>query len=228
MSKKSDKKPWGMFFWADYLAEPKLKICSLSAQGLWMRMLCIAAQAKPLGYVVLEGNALGATELAAECGKPLREVTLALAELQRWGVFSVDRRGRIYSRRMLADIRKAKIARENGKSGGNPALGNRSGKSPSDNPRLKPQSPESRTRVKKNPQTPRGGLVEFEWNGPSEIRALVEAEGLGGYLGYFTWRDVPERALVTNSPTIHAKLKAVEPALREEGVKLLLEKGKAA
>ena len=232
MSRRAEKNPWGKFFWADWLSDPKLKLCSLSAQGLWMRMLCIAAEAKPVGYVILEGNALGAPELAAECGKPLREVTLALAELQRWGVFSVDRRGRIYSRRMIKDVRKAKIARENGLNGGNPALGKGSAFRASVKGGDKPQKPESRTRARKNPQTPRGGFLQIEkWPGPDLIRDLIVgefADQADALLRYFTWRDVPEKALVTTSPTMHAKLKPIAGDLQRAGAKLLLEKGRAA
>lgn len=152
--------PWGKFYWADWLADPKLKLCSLQAQGLWMRMLCIAAEAKPVGYVVLEGNTLGAEELAAESGKPLELVEGALAELRKWGVFSVDRHGRIYSRRMIKDVRKAKTARKNGKSGGNPTLGKNTRNPASVNPQDKPQKPEARSQS--NPPNPPPGGDEPE------------------------------------------------------------------
>lgn len=229
MTRRSEKQPWGKFYWSDWLSDPKLKLCSLSAQGLWIRMLCIAAEANPVGYVVLEGNALGPTELAAECGKSLREVTAALAELQRWGVFSTDRRGRIYSRRMIKDVRKAKVARENGKTGGNPNLGNSSGNRSWDKRVDKPQSPEARTRTRRTPRAPQGGTVEIpDWKGPEDIRRLVVGilgpDG-AGYLLSFTWREVPEpKAIVTSSPTMFAKLKPCEGALSDRGWLLLLEK----
>ena len=142
-------KPWGKFYWADWLSDPKLKLCSLEAQGLWIRMLCIAAEAKPVGYVVLEDHTLGASELSSECGKPVSVVEAALADLQKWGVYSMDRRGRIFSRRMVRDAKRAKISQKNGKSGGNPSLGKDRGNQDRDNPRLKTQRPETRDQSKK-------------------------------------------------------------------------------
>lgn len=228
MAKRADKQPWGKFFWADWLGEPKLKMCSLAAQGLWMRMLCIAAEATPVGYVVVEGQALGPTELAAECGKSLREVTAALAELQRWGVFSTDRRGRMYSRRMIDDVKKARIARENGKNGGNPSLGKGKGNSSAVNPPHKPQKPEARVRTRNTPQTPQGASVEFqEWSGPPEVRSIVRhhlGKPADAYLTqYCTWREIPDRALVVSKSVIHGKLKACEAELRSAGWSLVLD-----
>lgn len=44
------------------------------------------------------------------------------------------------------------------------------------------------------PKPPGGASVEIDWKGPGKVREIVEAAGFGGYLGYFTWRDVPEKA----------------------------------
>ncbi|MEJ0094534.1 MAG: hypothetical protein WDN46_14195 [Methylocella sp.] len=45
-----------------------------------------------------------------------------LLELERNGVFSRDRKGVIYSRRIVRDEKKSSLARKNGKNGGNPSL----------------------------------------------------------------------------------------------------------
>lgn len=229
MTRRTDKQPWGKFFWADWLSDPKLKLCSLSAQGLWMRMLCIAAEAQPVGYVVLEGNALGAMELAAESGKPLREVTLALAELQRWGVFSTDRRGRMYSRRMVEDVKKARTARENGRNGGNPALGKDRRISSSVKGEDKPQKPEARSR--KTPKPPRGASVDLkEWKGDPAILAALSREHRDGaawaltYLAHCREQHVPIRALVTSVGWVADGLnRDAAGALRALGLRIVLE-----
>lgn len=141
--------PWGKFFWQDWESDPALKLCSLAAQGLWMRMLCIAATHDPIGYVAVAGIALDETGLARLTGAPESEVRSLLGELDRTGVFSRDAKHRIYSRRMIRDARKAATARKNGKKGGNPSLGNNKGKSGSDNlpdkGGLKPHKPEARS-----------------------------------------------------------------------------------
>jgi hypothetical protein len=99
----AEKKPWGKFYWSDWAGDERLEQCSLAAQGLWMRMLCIAARADPAGYVTINGVALDAAGIARNVGHPRDEVEALLDELIRWGVYSVDRQGRIYSRRMLRD-----------------------------------------------------------------------------------------------------------------------------
>lgn len=226
-----EKDPWSKFYWSDWLADPKLKLCSLSAQGLWIRLCCIAAEAVPIGYVVLEGNILGPKDIASECGKPLREVEAALAELLKWGVCRKDRRGRLYSRRLIKDAAKREIARKNGKNGGNPSL-RKDGENPqSDNLWLKPQKPYSRARV--TPKPPEGALIEnLEWKGPKDVRDAITGV-LGSPVAADTqliscrWIDVP-KTLVVTSPTAFGKLRACEPALRKIGVQLHLEKARAA
>jgi hypothetical protein len=113
---------WSKFFWADWMSDPALRLCSPGARGIWMDMLCIAAAHDPIGYVAVAGRALDSTAIARMTGSSESEIAPLLDELARNGVFSRDRHGRIYSRRMIADAKKAEIARENGRHGGNPNL----------------------------------------------------------------------------------------------------------
>jgi hypothetical protein len=94
----------------------------MAAQGFWMRLLCIAAAHDPIGYVAVAGRGLDETSLALMTGCKESEAITLLGELERNGVFSRDRHGRIYNRRMIADAKKAAIAKKNGKNGGNPSL----------------------------------------------------------------------------------------------------------
>lgn len=138
---------WSKFFWSDWFSEPALRLCSYAARGLWIDMLCIAATHDPIGYVAVAGRGLDETSIARMTGGLESEVPSLLGELERNGVFSRDRHGRIYSRRMVADARRAATARKNGKKGGNPSLGKTEVISASDNPQdkggLKPQEPEA-------------------------------------------------------------------------------------
>lgn len=138
---------WTKFFWADWESDPALRLCSLAAQGLWMRMLCIAASHDPIGYVAVAGRGLDETALARMTGCSESEVAALLGELDRNGVFSRDRHRRIYSRRMVSDARKAATARKNGKNGGNPSLCKKRDIYPldkgSDKGGLKPHKPEA-------------------------------------------------------------------------------------
>ena len=128
---------WSKFFWSDWSNDPALRICSLAAQGLWMRMLCIAAEADPTGYVTVNGRPLGVTDIARLAGVTETECESLLAELDWNGVFSRDRKDAIYSRRMVRDAKTAKKNRENGKKGGNPTIGKDEGISEWVNPPVK-------------------------------------------------------------------------------------------
>jgi hypothetical protein len=142
---------WSKFYWSDWASDPKLRLCSAAAQGLWMRMLCICAEAD--GYLTIAKRALSSKDLAAITGWPEHDVIGWLDELERWGVYSVDGKGRIYSRRMILDRKKAKTARDNGKAGGNPSLGKQRGSSASvkgrTTPGLSPISHKPRARSQK-------------------------------------------------------------------------------
>jgi len=148
----ASERPWSKFFWSDWESDERLRQCSLAAQGLWMRMLCICAKDEPRGYLTVAGQSLDSAGVARSAGITSDEAESLMAELERWGVFSRDRKGRIYSRRMVKDEKKAKTAQKNGKRGGNPHLDASAGKQrkkpPSDNPpdkgSDKAQRPEAR------------------------------------------------------------------------------------
>jgi hypothetical protein len=129
------------------------------------------------GFLIMEGQALGPTDLVGLLGGALREVTRLLTELAEKRVFSrtgdVDLEpdiaalipadmpaGVIFSRRMLRDKAKAENDRENGKGGGNPNL------KPKDNggvnPPDKAQKPEARSHEPEPPKSPKGDDDGFE------------------------------------------------------------------
>lgn len=158
--------PFAKFFWSDYASDPALKICSFAAQGLWMRMLCIASEHDPIGYVAVNGRGLDGQAIARATGGSLEEVATLLAELESNGVYSLDRRGWIYSRRMIRDAKKAKHAQKIGKKGGNPNL-RKQRENPAQDNRVdkgqvngedKPHIPESRN------QSPEGASSNVENN----------------------------------------------------------------
>lgn len=144
---------WSKFFWQDWETDPAVRLCSLAAQGLWMRMLCIASAHDPVGYVAVAGKGLDETSLARLTGCQESEVASLLGELERHGVFSRDRQKRIYSRRMVRDARNAATARKNGKKGGNPTLSKDSENRNWDKGGVKagdkPQEPRAKSQFKK-------------------------------------------------------------------------------
>lgn len=158
------ERPWSKFYWSDFESDNALRQCSLAAQGLWMRLLCICARSETRGYLTIAGVDLDVAAIATAVSKPETEVSLLLAELERWAVFSRDRKGRIYSRRMVRDEKRVRTNTKNGKNGGNPALfkravicGKQKENSGSDNPPLKgsvkAQIPESRSQIEDSPSS---------------------------------------------------------------------------
>lgn len=113
---------WSKFFWADWLSDANLRRCSLAARGLWIDMLCVAAQAEPFGFLAQGGRALDAGAIARVAGVGDAEARALIGELEEAGVLSRDRKGRMYSRRMVRDAKLSAAARKIGKRGGNPSL----------------------------------------------------------------------------------------------------------
>jgi hypothetical protein len=136
---------WSKFYWSDWLSDAGLRRSSFAAKGLWIDMLCIAAQSDPIGYLTVKKVPLSVNDIARMCGGSEPEVRALITELEGNGVLSRDRNGTIYSRRMTRDDKKARTAQKNGKLGGNPTLRNNTVISASDNHQdkceVKPQIP---------------------------------------------------------------------------------------
>ena len=175
---------WSKFWWQDYEGDDALRVCSLAAQGLWMRMLCAMHKGTPYGHLTVNGRPATVRQIAAIASAPEKEVAKLLAELAEAGVYSVDGDDVMFCRRMVRD----KAAREKfsayGKTGGNPAL--KAEDNPTDNgggnpggltPPLKHQEAEAEAEAEKTPPTPRSGG-----------RALA-AEFLPDWLPVDSWAD---------------------------------------
>lgn len=111
---------WSKFWWSDYETDSGLKLCSLAAQGLWMRMLC--EMHRNGGELRINGRPMEARQIGALGNISANQATALVAELETNGVFSRRPDGAIYSRRMEKDALAHKAASESGKRGGNPTL----------------------------------------------------------------------------------------------------------
>lgn len=114
-------RPWMKWYPSDWRSDPRLRMCSLAARGLWAEMICLMHEAEPYGSLLVNGAPITDKQLASLVGASHREVTAALAELEAAGVFSLDG-AVIYSRRMRRDKEKSERDKANGKGGGNPRL----------------------------------------------------------------------------------------------------------
>lgn len=93
---------WAKFFWEDWASDNALSLCTLAAQGLWMRMLCIAAQGDDYGMLTVNGQPVSDEELAKLIRPHIdpRRFARLLAELERKKVVSRDANGTLFCRRM--------------------------------------------------------------------------------------------------------------------------------
>ena len=96
------KLPWLQFYTGDWESDA-VAGCSLAAQGLWLRMMCIAHKSERYGYLVQNGSSIPPESIARRCGCTLEQYDSLLSELLRAGVPSTSADGTLYSRRMVKD-----------------------------------------------------------------------------------------------------------------------------
>jgi len=116
------RNPWVKWYPADWRADPKLRMCSVAARGVWVDMLGFMHEAEPYGHLIVAGVAPNEQQLAVLIGTTVAVIRKAIAELEAAGVFSRTDSGAIFSRRMVRDRDKADLDRARGKQGGNPKL----------------------------------------------------------------------------------------------------------
>jgi hypothetical protein len=109
----SDKRqPWMKFYPSDWRADPRLRMCSLAARGLWMDMIALMHEAEPYGHLLINGKTPDTKQLASLEGVRPGEIQFLLNELESAGVFSRTGAGVIYSRRMVSDKARSDEGRE--------------------------------------------------------------------------------------------------------------------
>jgi hypothetical protein len=123
------KNPSSTWYFNDWENDPELKVCSLAAQGLWKRLLCIAARSPEHGIVQIgsqqSGLPDGLAQIASAVGRPPDEIAPLIDELLSSGTASRDRKGRIYCRRMVRAAGLSQKMSANGKRGAAVTHGNR-------------------------------------------------------------------------------------------------------
>lgn len=118
MAKAPQKLPFMKWFYADIRAEKTLKFCSWEARYLWREMLEYMHESEKPGFLLYSEDQL--CELIH--GATPERIRNCLFELETHKVFSRDRNGIIYCRKMVRDAKRAEVSRKNGRRGGNPDL----------------------------------------------------------------------------------------------------------
>lgn len=176
--------PWMKFYPSDWRSDPKLRLVSMAARGLWMEMLCLMHEADNYGDLCVAGVALDETKLARMVGESVEAVTEWLSELREADVFSTRKNGVIYSRRMEKDENKRRKARENGKKGGNPSLSKQTAIDQSVKGEVKTQKPEARSQKipsvskdarKRASRLPENWTLPVDWLGDGFALGLPES-----------------------------------------------------
>lgn len=121
MAGRGGVKPWLKWFPRDWRSESRLRMCSLSARGLWIELIGYMHEAEPYGHLLIDGKRPTLEEIACLVGRPVKEVEKAFGELVGKHVCEcID--GTVISRRMVRDKAKFEQDVANGKGGGNPQL----------------------------------------------------------------------------------------------------------
>lgn len=165
------------FYPSDWRADPMLRVCSIGARGLWMEMLSLMHESERYGHLLVNGKPPTDRQFSALVAVPHDLLVELLSELEDAGVFSRDRNGSIYSRRMIRDEKKAEHARKIGKKGGNPSLAKQKENTAQDkgmdkptvNGGDKPHKPEAR--VQKEVSTPKTPSLS------ADVAAIMGAAG---------------------------------------------------
>jgi hypothetical protein len=113
--------PSTTFFWNDWDNEPGMKFCGLTAQGLWVKMLSLAARSREHGVVLIGDHPSLRGDLPAllapSCGETAETIDKLIDDLVTFKVASVDDRGRVFNRRMVAEAELSAARSEAGRKG---------------------------------------------------------------------------------------------------------------
>ncbi len=119
-SGREDQNPWAKWYWADWSADVGLRACGLAAKGLWVEMLAIMARSKRKGFLMDGNKKMEIATLSKLLSEPELMLAKLMQELALHNVFSCNRKGIIYHRRMVQDYKLTYIRSLARKKGGRP------------------------------------------------------------------------------------------------------------
>lgn len=97
--------PYLRLFPGDYLRST-VSVCSIGAQGLWLRIMILLHDSERRGYLTLNGSPMPPRYAAKQCSVTPDEYDALLDELLSVKALSVSGKGTIYSPQMVAEFEK--------------------------------------------------------------------------------------------------------------------------
>ena len=122
------KRPFMKFYPADWRSDPTLRVCGPIARCLWLELICLMHEATPTGFLLVAGKAPSIQQVAALTNMTIEDVKAGLAELSENGVFSRNKAGVVYSRRMVRDSKLRESGEKNARKRWGQAAENKGGK----------------------------------------------------------------------------------------------------
>lgn len=119
---KAQKKPSFQFYPGDWRKDPNLSRVSLEAKGAMIEIMCLAFDCEKRGMLLSGKTPWTIEEIAHAIGGDKSKNVTAIEELLNKKVLKKDKKGVIFSSRMVKDEKLSKVRREAGFKGGNPFL----------------------------------------------------------------------------------------------------------
>jgi hypothetical protein len=105
--------------------------------GIYYRLLCLASECKPYGYLADGDSPYNLASISAmTCLSDEGLLLSAVQELEHIRAIGRDAKGRLYIPYLVQHEKKKRVAQKNGRKGGNPNLRNDQKNLLKDNPRL--------------------------------------------------------------------------------------------
>jgi hypothetical protein len=115
----SEKWPWFKWYPTDWLADEKLRTCSLAARGLWMDLVSLMHKSDRRGFLQqASGKPYTPEQLARIVGCTVEEFSRLLQELKDAGAFSVTEDEVLFCRRMVKEEQLRQTRATAGAKGG--------------------------------------------------------------------------------------------------------------
>lgn len=97
------ERPWLKFYGRDWRNDQELYLCSISARGLWIAMLTLMSEGVPYGHLSTIAGPITPKRLSESEHISTSQCQRLLTELEEQAVFSRNKDGLIFCRRMVRD-----------------------------------------------------------------------------------------------------------------------------